>query len=170
MKRKENSALRNSGKKLTNHSSRKTLSKKMRQNYIPKSEIIGSTDRNSEAGLDAYDSGNEEQQRVIFNDIDVNKDPVHLQRSHSKSWVILPNDERVKNPTFNFLAQKWASPKSTNYHFHHCTHCTVNFYNGENSVQHQNHNRKRKKCVVPLILLMNNNFSIFRGVEYCVCY
>ena len=38
----------------------------MRQNYIPKSEIIGSTDRNSEAGLDAYDSGNEEQQRVIL--------------------------------------------------------------------------------------------------------
>ena len=34
--------------------------KKMRQNYIPKSEIIGITGHNSEAGLDAYDSGNEE--------------------------------------------------------------------------------------------------------------
>ena len=32
----------------------------MRQNYIPKSEIIGITGHNSEAGLDAYDSGNEE--------------------------------------------------------------------------------------------------------------
>ena len=90
-------------------------------------------------------TGNEEQ-RAISNAIDtVNKDPVHFQRSHSKPRVILPNDERVKNPTFNFLDQKWASPKSTNYHFHNCT---VNFYNGENLVQHQNHNRKRKRCVI----------------------
>ena len=101
----------------------------MRQNYIPKSEIIGITGHNSEAGLDAYDSGNEEQQRVISNAIDtVNKNPVHFQRSHPKPWLNLPNDERVRNLTFNFLDQKWASP---NYHFHNCT---VNSYNGENSV------------------------------------
>ena len=36
----------------------------------------------------------------------VNKNPVHFQQSHSKPWVILPNDERVKNRTFNFLDQK----------------------------------------------------------------
>ena len=58
---------------------------------------------------------------------------------------LTPNDEQVKNPTFNFPDQKWASPKSTNYHFHNCT---VSFYNGENSVQHQNHNRKCKTCVI----------------------
>ena len=58
----ENSPLRNSDKKLTNHSARKTLVKKLRQNNIPKSDIIGIADHNSEAGLDAYDSGNEEQQ------------------------------------------------------------------------------------------------------------
>ena len=79
----------------------------MRQNYIPKSEIIGITGHNSEAGLDAYDSWNEEQQRAISNAIDtVNKDPVHFPRSHSKLWVILPNDKRVKNPNFSFLDQK----------------------------------------------------------------
>ena len=56
--------------------------KKMRQNYIPKSEIIGITGHNSEADLNVYDSGNEEQQRAISNAIDtVNKDPVHFQRS-----------------------------------------------------------------------------------------
>ena len=56
----------------------------MKQNYIPKSEIIGVTiGHNSEAGLDAYDSGNEEQHRAISNAIDtVNKDPVNFQRSH----------------------------------------------------------------------------------------
>ena len=36
---------------------------------MPKSEIIGITGHNSEAGLDAYDSGNKEQQRVISNAI-----------------------------------------------------------------------------------------------------
>ena len=108
MKRRiENSPLRNSDKKLTHHSVRKTLVKKLRQNYIPKSEIIGITGHNSEAGLDAYDSWNEEQQRAISNAIDtVNKDPVHFPRSHSKLWVILPNDKRVKNPNFSFLDQK----------------------------------------------------------------
>ena len=114
------------------------LVKKLRQNYIPKSEIIGITGHNSEAGLDADDSGNEEQQRAISNDIDiVHKDHAHFQWSHSKPWVILPNNERIKNPTFNCLDQKWASLKSTNYDFYNCS---VIFYNGENSVQYQNHN------------------------------
>ena len=105
----ENSLLWNSDKKLTNHSARKTLvkkKKKLRQNHIPKSEIIGITGHNSEASLEAYDSGNEEEQLAISNAIDtVNKDPVHFQWSHSKPWVILPNDG-VKNSTFNFLNQK----------------------------------------------------------------
>ena len=54
----------------------------MRQNYIPKSEIIGITSHKSEADLNVYASGNEEQQRAISNAIDtVNKDPVRFQRS-----------------------------------------------------------------------------------------
>ena len=61
---------KNSGKK----------KKKLRQNHIPKSEIIGITGHNSEASLEAYDSGNEEEQLAISNAIDtVNKDPVHFQ-------------------------------------------------------------------------------------------
>ena len=68
------------------------------------SEIIGITGHNSEAGLGASDSGNEEQQRAICDAIDtVNKDIVYFQQSHSKPWIILLNDERVKNPTFNFV-------------------------------------------------------------------
>ena len=86
----ENFPLRNSNKKLTNHSARKTLVKKSSQSCIPKSEIIGITGRNFEAGLDAYDSGNKEQQCAISNVIDtVNKDTVHFQRSYSKPWVLL---------------------------------------------------------------------------------
>ena len=86
----ENFLLRNSNKKLTNRSARKTLVKKSSQNYIPKSKIIGITGHNSEAGLDAYNSGNEEQQCAISNATDtVNKDTVHFQRSYSKPWVLL---------------------------------------------------------------------------------
>ena len=48
----ENSPLRNSDKRLTNHSTRKILVKKWRQNHIPKSEIIGITCHNSEPGLE----------------------------------------------------------------------------------------------------------------------
>ena len=76
----ENSPLQNSDKKLTNHYARKTVVKKLRQHYIPKSKIIGITGHNCEAGLDMFDSGNKEQKRVISNAIDtVNKDPVHFQ-------------------------------------------------------------------------------------------
>ena len=57
----ENSPLRNSDKKLINHSPRKTLVKKLRKNYIPKYEIIGITSHNSEIGFDTHDSRNEEQ-------------------------------------------------------------------------------------------------------------
>ena len=144
MKRRiEDSPLRNSDKKLTNRSARKTLVKMLRRNYIPKSEITGITGHDSEAGLDAYDSGNK---HAISNAIDtVNKYRVHFQQNLSKSGVTLPNDKQVKNPTFNFLDLKRASPKSTNYYFHNYT---VNFYNGENSVHHQNPSRRRKRCVM----------------------
>ena len=99
----ENSPLRNSDKKLTNHSARKTLVKKLRQNYIPKSEIIGIIGHKSEVGLHAYDSGTRNNSAISNATDTVNKDPAHFQRIHSKPWVILPNDEQVKNPTFNFL-------------------------------------------------------------------
>ena len=80
----EKSPLRNSDKKLTNHPARKTHTYKITY------EIIGITGHNSEAGLDAYDSGNEEQQRAISNAIDtVNKDPLHFQQSNSKLWLLL---------------------------------------------------------------------------------
>ena len=55
----ENYPLWNWDKKLTNHSGRRTLVKKLRQSYILKSKIIGIiTGHNSEAGLDGYDSRN----------------------------------------------------------------------------------------------------------------
>ena len=62
-----NSPLQNSEKHLANHSARKTLVKKLKQQQVPKSEIISITGHNREAGLDAYDSSDEMQQKQLSN-------------------------------------------------------------------------------------------------------
>ena len=65
-----NSPLQNSEKHLANYSARKTLVKKLKQQQVLKSEIISITEHNREAGLDAYDSGNEVQQKQLSHFID----------------------------------------------------------------------------------------------------
>ena len=62
--------LQTEGKRLTNHSARKTLVKKLKQSGVPKSEIKHVTGHTSEKGLDDYDSGDENQQRMISGLID----------------------------------------------------------------------------------------------------
>ena len=62
---KENSPLVTCGKKLTNHSTRKTLVKKLKQAKVPGSEIIKITGHSSEKGLQAYDSGDEAEMRSV---------------------------------------------------------------------------------------------------------
>ena len=59
------SHLLNREKQFANHSARKTLMKKLKQQQFPKSEIISITGHNREAGLDAYDSGGEVQQKQL---------------------------------------------------------------------------------------------------------
>ena len=54
-----NSPLQNSEKHLANHSAKKTLVKKLKQQQVPKSEIISITGHNREAGLDACNSCDE---------------------------------------------------------------------------------------------------------------
>ena len=56
-------------KHITNHSARKTLVKRLKQNNVAKSEIISITGTSAEAGLDPYDSGDEKHQ-AISNAID----------------------------------------------------------------------------------------------------
>ena len=113
-------------------------------------------------------SGNEEQ-RALSNAIDtVNKDPVHFQRSHSKPWVILQmmNEWRVQ---LSIFLTKDGLPLNLRI---------VTFINAlliftmarilfNTKIIIEN---VKDVWYIPLILLMNNNFSIFRCVEYCVCY
>lgn len=57
-------------KKLTNHSARKTVVKKLKSCGVPKSEIKNITGHTTEQGLDDYDSGDEREQHAISNIID----------------------------------------------------------------------------------------------------
>ena len=58
------SPLQSSEKHLTNHSAGKALVKNLKQQQVPKSEMISITGHNCEGGLDAYDSGDEVQQKT----------------------------------------------------------------------------------------------------------
>ena len=69
----------NSEKQFANHSARKKLIKKLKQQQFPKSEIISITGHNREAGLDAYDSGGEVQQKQLSHFID-NHQPNCVQK------------------------------------------------------------------------------------------
>ena len=60
-----NSPLQKGEKHLVNHSAKKTLAKKLKQKQFEKSEIISITAHNREAGLDAYDSGGEVEQKQL---------------------------------------------------------------------------------------------------------
>ena len=141
-----NSSLATSTKKLTNHSARKTVIKKLKQNKVPKSDIIGITGHSTEAGLDAYDSGDEDEQQVISNAIDCNphqnKQIVTTNSNASSNWVVPADSPLFKNPSFNFFdKQFWNTPSSSNFNFNNCT---VNFYDkAPKSVS-----KKRKRCII----------------------
>ena len=69
---KENSPLKEMcpGKRLSNHSVRKTVVRKLKASGVPKSEIITITGHRQEQSVEAYDSGNEEEQRQLSNIIE----------------------------------------------------------------------------------------------------
>ena len=98
----KNSPLSNSTKKLTNHSARRTVINKMRRNNIPKSDIIAVTGHRTEAGLDAYDSGDEEQQYSLSRAID-NIVPASKSIAPQRHRRVAPNDPRLLNPSFTLI-------------------------------------------------------------------
>ena len=94
-------------KKITNHSARKTLVKKLKSNNVPKSDIIAITGHTTEAGLDDYDSGNEEHQEALSHKIDITP-PLHERNAStvtsSNPMSSIPKDDpRLLNPSFLFF-------------------------------------------------------------------
>ena len=67
---KENSPLHRTDKRMTNHSARKTVVKKLQKHGVQKSEVTSITGHRSTKGLDSYDEEDEDQQRVLSNIID----------------------------------------------------------------------------------------------------
>ena len=88
-------------KRIADHSVRKTLVKRLKQNNVAKSEIISITGHSTEEGLDTFDSGDKKQHQAISNAIDDCRIKPFSHRQH----FIPPNDPRNLNPTFSFFQQ-----------------------------------------------------------------
>ena len=121
-----NSPLQNSEKHLANYSARKTLVKKLKQQQVLKSEIISITGHNREAGLDAYDSGDEVQQKQLPHFIDN-----HQPTASKNKYSISPNNPIIRNPSFSFFPnddQFYQNISASNpFSFNNCTdHFYVN--------------------------------------------
>ena len=93
-----NSPLQNSEKHLANHSARKTLVKKLKQQQVPKSEKISITGHNREAALDAYCSSDEVQQKQLSHFIGN-----HQPTASKNKYSISPNNAIIRNPSFSFF-------------------------------------------------------------------
>ena len=121
-KMKENSPLKDlcAEKKITNHSARKTVVKKLESSGIAKCEIKNITGHTSAQGLDNYNSGDEREQQVISKIID--------SSSVAPTRGVLRQLFPLKSSAFTAL-----SPPSHVYSFSKCS-VTLNIA-GDNSAQ-----------------------------------
>ena len=76
----------------------KHLEKKLKQQQVPKSEITSITGHNREAGLDAYDSSDEMQQKQLSHFIDN-----HQPTASKNKYAISPNNPIIRNTLFSFF-------------------------------------------------------------------
>ena len=118
------------GKKLTNHSARKTLVKKLKAANQPRSAIIGVTGHTNERSLADYEEGDENEQRLISSIISSDgqastsnqRRPLeNVGLSSTVANTLTMNEERMMTinnfhgcqVTINYqLSQKLAEPKS----------------------------------------------------------
>ena len=111
-------------KRITNHSARKTVVKKLKSSRIPKCEIKNITGHNSAQGLDEYDSGDEREQQMISNIIE-NSGPATSRGVLSQL----------------FPARSSAFPSSAPGHVHNFNNCSVTLnVAGDNSAQKSSSN------------------------------
>ena len=134
-----NSPLQNSEKHLANHSARKTLVKKLKQQQVPKSEKISITGHNREAALDAYYSSDEVQQKQLSHFIDN-----HQPTASKNKYSISPNNAIIRNPSFSFFPnddQFYQNISVSNP-------CTVHFHMNnqvQNVLSFADNSRKRRR-------------------------
>ena len=145
-----NSPLQNSEKHLANHSARKTLVKKLKQQQVPKSEIISITGHNREAGLDAYDSSDEMQQKQLSHFIDN-----HQPTASKNKYFISPNNPIIRNTLFSFFPnddQFYQNISASNpFSFNNCT---VHFHmnNQVQNVSSSADNSRKHRRIIYLVI------------------
>ena len=92
----------------------------MKKQQVPKSEIISITGHNPEAGLGAYDNGDELQQKQLSHFIDN-----HQLAASKNKYFISPNNPIIRNPSFSFFSnddQFYQNISASNpFSFNNCT-------------------------------------------------
>ena len=122
----------------------------MKQQQVPKSEIISITGHNREAGLDAYDSGDEVQQKQVCHFIDN-----HQPTASKNKYSISPDNPIIRNPSFSFFPnddQFYQNISASNpFSFNNCTvhfHINNQVQNVSSSIDNS---RKHKRIIYSVI-------------------
>ena len=108
------------GKKLTNHSARKTLVKKLKAANQPRSAIIGVTGHTSERSLADYEEGDENEQRLISSIISSEPQASTLAQRRPLESATVPT------AVANTLMMNEEKMMTVN-HFHGCQ-VTINYH------------------------------------------
>ena len=109
------------GKKLTNHSARKTLVKKLKAANQPRSAIIGVTGHTNERSLADYEEGDEKEQRLISSIISAECATAQSSRVRQ----LLERLDAVKTAVANTFLMNDERSATVN-HFHGCQ-VTINY-------------------------------------------
>lgn len=100
-------------KKLTNHSGRKTLVKKLKEANVPETSIIKVTGHTSTKGLSNYDPGDQQEFKGMSNAIS-GKRPLSILAQSSFSQSVQPQSSSSNANVFNncrFNINQSVSPK-----------------------------------------------------------
>ena len=132
-----------STKKLTNHSGRKTLVRKLKKAKIAESSIIKVTGHTTTKGLNSYDPGDQEEFREMSNAISNGGHPVSSSASNSSSVDFAMS--QVTAQTSNPMRVVPANGGPGGYMF---TNCHVVINNNNNNTHTTVHEKKRKLRVI----------------------
>ena len=131
------SPLSSINKRITKHSARKSLVKTLKQNKTPKSELITITGHNAEAGLDAWDSDDEEQLKPISSAID-NHEPRPKPSKYPSNRIVSHNNPWIQKPSFfpnqNTIQLASLFSQASSFNFHNCS---VTFVGNTSGLQQQ---------------------------------
>ena len=138
--------LASSSKRLTNHSARKTVVKKLRLNNVERSSIMNVTGHRNEKSLNDYDEGNENEQRHISNLIGNSKSASSLCKQKPMSMNIMnivpPAPSTQQPSTSSGFERLGLFPTNT------FNHCNVVFNVGESSSCPKVEKRRYKRIVI----------------------